>query len=50
LEMGADPLKLDSKGLTPRFWAEQNGGAAEVVHVLKEAEESSRLSQRFLAD
>jgi len=40
LEMGADPLKLDSKGKTPRFWAEQNDGAAEVVLLLKKAEES----------
>jgi len=40
LEMGADPLKLDSKGRTPRYWAEQSGGTAEVVDVLKEAEES----------
>jgi ankyrin repeat protein len=38
LEMGADPLKLDSKGRTPRFWAEKNGGAADVVLILKEAE------------
>jgi hypothetical protein len=37
LEMGADSLILDSKGRTPRFWAEQKG-YAEVVSVLKEAE------------
>lgn len=46
LELGADPLKLDSKGRTPRFWAEKklqkpnNDGAAETILVLKEAEES----------
>lgn len=39
LELGADPLKLDSKGRMPRFWAEQKG-SAERVRILKEAEKS----------
>lgn len=46
LEMGADPLKLDSKERTPRYWAEKNGNAAEVVQILKEAERSLRPSER----
>ncbi|KAL5442556.1 hypothetical protein PMIN07_004805 [Paraphaeosphaeria minitans] len=41
LKMGANPLKLDSRGRTPRFWAERNG-FEEVVRILKEAENSSR--------
>ncbi|KAF1951327.1 ankyrin [Byssothecium circinans] len=41
LEMGADPLKLDSKGRTPRFWAEKKG-FAEVVRALEEAENLRR--------
>lgn len=39
LEKGANPLKLDSKEKTPRFWAEARGHA-EVVRVLKIAEEN----------
>lgn len=41
LEMGADPLKLDSKGRTPRFWAENNG-FMEVVRALEEANNLQR--------
>ena len=37
LKMGADSLKLDSKGRTPRFWAEKEG-FADVARVLEEAE------------
>ena len=38
LSMGADSLKLDSKGCTPCFWAEEKG-YGEVVDILKEAED-----------
>lgn len=50
LEKGANPFKLDVKGHTPRFWAERKGRLAEVVRILREAEESWRLrvSQRSL--
>lgn len=41
LKKGADPLKLDSKGQTPRFWAEKYG-RTEVALILKETEESFR--------
>ncbi|KAH6643691.1 ankyrin repeat-containing domain protein [Boeremia exigua] len=37
LKMGADSLKLDSKGLTPRYWAEKKG-FTDVTHILEEAE------------
>jgi ankyrin repeat protein len=37
LKMGADSLKLDSKGRTPRYWAEKEG-FADVACVLEEAE------------
>ncbi|KAF2810562.1 ankyrin [Mytilinidion resinicola] len=39
LEQGADPLKLDSKGKTPRFWAEKCNDA-DVASILKEAEDN----------
>jgi len=38
LEQGADPLKLESKKKTPRFWAESKN-YAEVASILKEAED-----------
>ncbi|RYN65001.1 hypothetical protein AA0119_g11500 [Alternaria tenuissima] len=38
LKVGADPLKLDTKGKTPRYWAETYN-FTEVALVLKEAEE-----------
>lgn len=38
LEHGADPLKLDSKGKTPRFWAEKRN-YSEVAGILNEAED-----------
>lgn len=38
LEHGADPLKLDSKGKTPRFWAEEKKHA-EAARILGEAED-----------
>jgi ankyrin repeat protein len=41
LKMGADPMKLDSRGRTPRFWAEKNG-FTEVVRALEEAENLQR--------
>lgn len=41
LQMGADPMKLDSKGRTPRFWADKNG-FTEVVRALEEAENLQR--------
>ncbi|RMZ72652.1 Ankyrin repeat [Pyrenophora seminiperda CCB06] len=37
LKMGADSLKLDSKGRTPRYWAEKKG-FTDVARVLEEAE------------
>lgn len=37
LDMGADSLKLDSKGRLPRYWAEKEG-FADVARVLEEAE------------
>jgi ankyrin repeat protein len=37
LEQGANPLKVDSKGKTPRFWAESKN-YVEVATVLKERE------------
>jgi ankyrin repeat protein len=37
LSMGANARTLDSKGYTPRFWAEQRGNV-EVVDILKKAE------------
>ncbi|RYN85192.1 hypothetical protein AA0119_g13316 [Alternaria tenuissima] len=37
LEKGADPLKLDTKGQTPRYWAEKEG-FTDVARVLKDAE------------
>lgn len=37
LKMGADSLKLDSKGRTPRYWAEKDG-FTDVARVLEEAE------------
>lgn len=37
LKMGADSLKLDSKGRTPRYWAEKEG-FTDVAGVLEEAE------------
>ena len=37
LKMGADSLKLDSKGRTPRYWAEKEG-FTDVARVLEEAE------------
>ncbi|KAJ8106767.1 hypothetical protein OPT61_g9325 [Boeremia exigua] len=37
LKMGADPLKWDSKGRTPRCWAEKEG-FTDVARVLDEAE------------
>jgi len=40
LEKGADPLKLDSKERTPRFWAEQKGHT-DVAHILEDAERKS---------
>ena len=43
MEKGADPLKLDSKGRSPRFWAEQKSHT-EVARVLEDAE--SHWSQR----
>jgi ankyrin repeat protein len=36
---GADPLKPDSRGRTPRFWAEHKEHR-EVVEILRKAEES----------
>ncbi|KAF2864717.1 hypothetical protein BDV95DRAFT_680809 [Massariosphaeria phaeospora] len=38
LEAGADPLKLDTKGQTPRHWAETSN-FTELALILKEAEE-----------
>jgi hypothetical protein len=38
LEVGADPLKLDTKKKTPRYWAEKRN-ITEVTSILKEAEE-----------
>lgn len=38
LEAGADPLKLDTKGKTPRYWAE-TCNFTEVALILKAAEE-----------
>jgi hypothetical protein len=38
LEQGADPLKLDSRGKTPRFWAEKNNHS-QVASILNEAED-----------
>ncbi|KAF2866228.1 hypothetical protein BDV95DRAFT_505820, partial [Massariosphaeria phaeospora] len=37
LEAGADPLKLDTKGKTPRHWAETSN-FIELALILKEAE------------
>jgi ankyrin repeat protein len=37
LEKGANPLKLDSKARTPRFWAEQRG-RTDVARILEDAE------------
>lgn len=37
LGVGADPLEVDSRGRTPRFWAEQRG-FVDVGRVLGEAE------------
>jgi len=37
LEQGADPLKLDSRGERPRFWAEKRG-FIDIARVLLEAE------------
>jgi len=37
LEKGAVPLKLNSKGLAPRFWAEQKTHI-EVARMLEDAE------------
>jgi ankyrin repeat protein len=37
LEMGADSLMLDSRGRTPRYWAEKEG-FTDVARVLEEAE------------
>lgn len=37
LSMGADPLKVDMSGCTPRSWAEKRSHM-EVVDILKEAE------------
>lgn len=34
LEHGADPLKLDSKGKTPRYWADQNGYPAVGIQLI----------------
>lgn len=39
LKQGADSLKLDSKGKTPRFWAESRDHK-EVAQVLREDEEN----------
>jgi ankyrin repeat protein len=39
LTKGADPFKLDSKGKTPRFWAEKRS-YAETASVLRKAEGS----------
>lgn len=38
LAQGADPSKLDSRGKTPRFWA-QDRGHKEVAQLLKASEE-----------
>jgi hypothetical protein len=38
---GADPLKLDTKGRTPRFWAEERGHK-EVADILESAEEQQQ--------
>lgn len=39
LEQGADPLKLDSRGKTPRFWAQKNNYIG-IARILLEAEVS----------
>ncbi|EFQ94098.1 hypothetical protein PTT_08340 [Pyrenophora teres f. teres 0-1] len=38
LEVGANPVKLDTKGKTPQYWAEKNK-FTETALILKEAEE-----------
>ncbi|OCK74868.1 hypothetical protein K432DRAFT_420104 [Lepidopterella palustris CBS 459.81] len=40
LEQGADPLKLDSKGKTLRFWAQKNNYIG-IARILLEAEDIS---------
>lgn len=44
---GADPLRLDTKGFTPRYWAEQRGHQ-EITAMLAAAEQSRR-SDRHVA-
>jgi ankyrin repeat protein len=47
LEQGADPLKLDSRGKTPRFWAESKH-RAELACILKSSEDC-KFSAQFTA-
>jgi len=44
LEQGADPLKLDSKRETPRFWAESKD-YTEMASILEEAEDRQSSTQ-----